>query len=528
MPFAQLLFPVSTGTVSSVVGKNLPAGMDSSGNAITLDLTQKIVNNGLEAVDVAAGSFPNAMKQTTTISGAAKDVALSQSIAISGTDTRWYAPNVGLIRESIALTVDTSSTSSDAQLRGYIVDGVQHGISPTFTALGGLSPLNPGVAPPEVQPALATDGSEILVLGGTVTGTESNFAMGWSAARVRTDGAVLGTTTLAAAVPYGGGGSGPAPVTAAAYDGTHFLVIYYLNSGTIGDPPSFVAQLVSTDGDLVGSPHTIAAGSILSPCLAYDGTRYLLAFQRGDPISGGMSINGVFISPSTGQATGAEFTISSGPGQQLNPRVASDGSNFLVLWDQGQFETQPSGIVAARVNDDGSMPDAGGFMFHPAELPFAPLHNPALIFDGSNYVVLWRDERLQQSQTQNNLFIGRVSPAGALLDSATDGVPVTTAPNFIETRPTLALFNGKVLAIWQSDGGGTPQYDIRRAQIDTSGPTINVLTPGTSGVELLPAGYQQSLAMVSMGSGVLLAWFNEVAPAKANSVDAVGVFPFGP
>jgi hypothetical protein len=57
IPYPQLLFPVVTGTVSSISGKNLAFGKDATGKAITLSLTQTIVNSALETVSVPAGTL---------------------------------------------------------------------------------------------------------------------------------------------------------------------------------------------------------------------------------------------------------------------------------------------------------------------------------------------------------------------------------------------------------------------------------------------------------------------------------------
>ena len=106
VPYAQLLFPVQTGRISSVTGTNLPFGYDGIGNPITLNITQTIDNVSIEAVSVSAGSFSNAMKQVSTISGTAHDAALGQSIGIAGTATDWLVPDIGLVKQTSSATVD--------------------------------------------------------------------------------------------------------------------------------------------------------------------------------------------------------------------------------------------------------------------------------------------------------------------------------------------------------------------------------------------------------------------------------------
>ena len=57
VPWAQLLFPVNLGTVSSLSASNLPLGTDASGNPITVNLTQRIDNVSFEPLNVPAGTF---------------------------------------------------------------------------------------------------------------------------------------------------------------------------------------------------------------------------------------------------------------------------------------------------------------------------------------------------------------------------------------------------------------------------------------------------------------------------------------
>jgi hypothetical protein len=94
VPYVELLFPVQVGSVSSLSGTNLAFGKDKSGNSITLNLTQTIANVAIESVDVPAGTFANAMHQTTKVAGTAFDSAQSTP-AISGTDDIWLVPGIG-------------------------------------------------------------------------------------------------------------------------------------------------------------------------------------------------------------------------------------------------------------------------------------------------------------------------------------------------------------------------------------------------------------------------------------------------
>ena len=520
VPYVQLLFPAGTGTVSSLTGSNLPIGPDPNGGAITLDMTQQIVNTGFEDVEVVAGSFAGALKQTTTITGVARSQAANVTIPVSGTETRWFVPHVGLVKETTSSTVDMQTSTSTAELKGYVVNGVPRALGTEFTAVGGLSPGDGHVPVPGGRPAVATDGTNFMVLARRANGTSPSYVTDWLATLVRLNGTVEAGTAISAPTPAASVFS--AERAALAFDGTNYLVVHENDNyfASTGKHPSLIAQRISQSGAKVGGASEVASPGTNSPALAFDGTNYLLAYSRSDDYGGFGRLMGVLVSASNGQATGTEFPISAALGYQSNPAVAFDGGNYLVVWEQQAWDTQAAGLYAARVTPAGSVLDGGGFAVADGKAAQA-----SVVFDGANFVVAWL--AFEPDNLHSNVRTMRVSGAGQLLDgtAASGGFAVTMGAGNTLALPTLAVFNGNVLAAWNGDC--SLRCGIYGARLVTpANPSLPITVAGIRGFTFTAGGPYPRLAALT--AGALLTWLEPFNPNSAGAVKALPVFPFGP
>jgi hypothetical protein len=146
---------------------------------------------------------------------------------------------------------------------------------------------------------------------------------------------------------------------------------------------------------------------------------------------------------------------------QISPVSAFDGNNFLVLWvgfDAGGF-----GLYAKRVSPEGVVIDS-----MPLEICYDPFakYNPAIAFDGSNYMVIWDDARLGGSEFDE--WCARISADGELLD--TNAIPVDTSPAY-QYSPSIAYVPPYFLAVWTDDESG--DADLVGKRIDTNGNVID-------------------------------------------------------
>ena len=496
IPYPQLLFPVVPGTVSSITGKNLAFGKDTAGKAITLSLTQTIVNSALETVSVPAGTFTNAMKQVTTVNGTAVDG--SQSIPVSGTDTVWLAPGVGQVKETSVANASGTSITNTFDLKGFVVNGQSHGFGPPKVLTAPSTNLA------DVDSAVASDGTNFLLvthhndMAGTLT-------LNWVGTLLARDGTIIKTFDITAPV-------NPMAVTAAAavaaYDGSNYLVVYVPDLNPGGQPDTLEAIRISPAGTILGPAITVVPGiAAASSCaIAFDGTHYLLVYL---PYSfpNSPQLVGELLSPSTGQPLGPSFPIAPPGGSEASPALAFDGTNYLVAWEELQSAAS-LGLDAARVSTAGVVLDASPIrLLDTTSLPtnFVPSAYPAVSFDGTNYLVAYQDVRTGGV----TISASRVSSSGKLLDgsSTQPGIVVTSDPTLGAQRVSTASLGGQYWLIWQQSSSSG--FSVFGARVSAGGLLVS---PGTNGFVLsgtYPNGTQ--LIGADAGSGVIV-WQTQGAP----------------
>src|SRR5207244_336680 len=108
------------------------------------------------------------------------------------------------------------------------------------------------------------------------------------------------------------------------------------------------------------------------------------------------------------------------PGNQVEPAAAFDGTNYLVVWDDERASADGTkDIYGARVTPDGTVLDRVGFAISTAnDDQFAP----AVAFDGTNFLVVWGDQR----GATTDVYGARVTPDGTVLDP--NGFPIVIRP----------------------------------------------------------------------------------------------------
>lgn len=488
VPYAQLLFPVRQGAVSTLTAKNLPLGKDSAGNSITLNFTQTIVNADVESVAVPAGTYANALKQVTTISGTAVDG--SQSIPVSGSETSWLVPGIGIVKDITVGGAASTSYTQEADLKGYVVAGKRHGFGvPTL-----LSPQTNFSFSGNLPAAIGSDGSNFLLVTQQVTSTSGSADFHWIATVLKPDGSVSSSIDLAGVPPFSGNWS----FAAVGFDGNNYLVIY--GETTVG----VNAVRLSAAGAILGPAVPLAAQSGVSAntpfALGFDGSQYLLVYLQ--QAANAVLVTGQFLSPATGQPTGAPFLIAPSGGNQTDPALAFDGTNYLVAW-QETASTATLGLNVARVSTGGVVLDPvplNLFGQLPGLAGYIPII-PSVAFDGTNYLVAYRDSRpvLGGSAT---VSAARVSPAGVLLDgsSTTPGIAVTMDKTLQIGRISAAFLGSEYWLVWdQSTMSSASQ--LFAARISKAGV---VMSPGSNGFPLIRMNTNDTPAIgVNAQSGIL-------------------------
>jgi hypothetical protein len=514
VPYTEQLFPVQVGTVSTVIASNLPDGTDGGGHAVTLDLTQTIANSAFESIDVPAGTFTGALKQTTVISGTVHDNG--QAAPITGTDTSWYVPGVGPVRDLSSATGGGTTLNSDAQLRFFVVNGAPHGLGPAVT----LGTSDTGGVP--VSPVITTDGTNFLIVTQQFTnsGTPQQYLQG-----ILVD-PYGNKQVFNITAPGASPGSGTPQLTVAGFDGTNYLVVHETDHTATSQPKTLDALVVSPTGAILAGPNTVATVGPYNPgtnaeALAFDGTHYLLIY-----ISNVGQLSGVFITPATGQATGASFAIVSSSGPAVSPAIAFDGTNYLLAWNEVTSGPDVPGLKAVRVSAAGVVLDTTPLLIAQVSFQIAgsPM-TPTVTFDGTNYLVTYRDYRNEGGDAFNaRVSAARVSKALTLLDgSATSpSIHVTSTPSVPLGQISAVYMQGTHWLVWEA---AQALYGSRVS------PAGTVPAAWIDGFPLAPATTGASYPVITAsgpGSGGYATWLQGSGGSSALTLSGMRIYSSGP
>jgi hypothetical protein len=140
-------------------------------------------------------------------------------------------------------------------------------------------------------------------------------------------------------------------------------------------------------------------------------------------------------------------------GGKSDPAVAFDGINYLVVWSEDRLAGHD--IFGARVTTQGRILDTAGiivFLGPDAE------RDPAVAFDGANYLVVWQ----RYTSNGKEVWATRVAPSGVVVDSAAIQVSDTDWCYF----PQVAYGGGEFLVVWYQMFGNVGVY---AARVSTAG-----------------------------------------------------------
>jgi MYXO-CTERM domain-containing protein len=195
---------------------------------------------------------------------------------------------------------------------------------------------------------------------------------------------------------------------------------------------------------------------------AFNGTSYLVVWD--DMRNGGFDVFGARVDPSTGSVLSADaagIAIATGQGSQQLPAVASNGTDFFVVW--GDNRTEPNKIYGARLSGaTGQITDANGFALGGG---LASQRAPSVAWDGTNYFVVWEDAR----NASTDIFGVRVAPDGKPLAADDSGIAVGTAAS-AQTHPRVACDGTQCLVVWSDNPGGLdpPDYDVSGVRVTSA------------------------------------------------------------
>jgi len=180
-----------------------------------------------------------------------------------------------------------------------------------------------------------------------------------------------------------------------------------------------------------------------------------------------------------------DTTVNYGPateGDQAQPAVASDGTDFLAVWID---EDAPSDNVrAARVAQDGALLDSGSI-----DLPGVWAQDPKVAFGSGYYLVVWDDSRNDSTE----VYGARVAASGQLLDTAGILISSGVASSY---SPVVAFNGTHFLVLWYERHPSR----VVGTRVAPSGQVID-----TSGI-VIDSSPAYHFALASNGSDWLAVW----------------------
>ncbi len=245
------------------------------------------------------------------------------------------------------------------------------------------------------------------------------------------------------------------------YDGVNYFVVWEdlrtgVNYNIYGARVTPSGKVLDTLGISISS----ATSHQALPSVDFDGTNYFVVWQ--DYRNGSdWDIYGARVTTSGNVIDIAGISISADTLSEYNPSIAFDGVNYFVVWVCAV--TGGTDIYGARVTPAGEVLDTAGI---PISTEIFNQFHPSVVFDGTNYFVVWEDYR---NAGDADIYGARVTPAGEVPDTA--GIPISTAPGDQE-YPTVAFDGTNYIVVWEDYRNGI-KCDIYGAKVTTEGTIID-------------------------------------------------------
>jgi len=344
----------------------------------------------------------------------------------------------------------------------------------------------------QAAPCIATDDTTAFVVWYDRRSGTSYDIYG---ARIDEDGNILDPAGILIAR-----GNSYDPNPDVAFDGTNYLVVWHYNE--TGNPYNIYGARVSKQGIVLDTePFFIsdATGTQMSPRVAFDGTNYLVVWY--DSRGGSYDIYGTRVAQNGAVLNSSGIAISTATDYQYFPNVSFDGTNYMVVWqDQRNGEYD---IYGSRVDQDGIVLDPAGIAISTAS---EEQNRPSIDFDGNNYFVAWDDYR---STSAYDIYGSLITPDGTVLNG--EGIPISTAAD-IQSSPSVSFDGTNYLVTWHDRRDGS-NYDIFGARVNHSG-----VVQDASGIHITNLDVQQVTAAVISYSGQWLTAWRDARNGNYNDI----------
>ena len=366
--------------------------------------------------------------------GARYVAALSVSSTVMAQAIGFDGATSGAPRPVVALATAQLSPAVASDGRGFLATWS------VGSAGYRLARVSPAGVVLDAPPRALTQGSEWLASSGT------NYLMAWGAVDglampIGLDGTASAPRPLwdgdfrpRSIVDITGGPGGYAVVTYGQSTTVSFGLDYFRVSSAGEAVPGASRTLVSVDG--------MHAASVFS---AVGASRTAYAAAQQLEVSESLLMNFCYVTLTRmtpeGDALdrGIRLLRAPAPCARGAMEVASDGSDFLVIWPAAGATTGADLVMARVEGTSGTVLDAT-----PLPLVTAPgaQSNPSAAFDGTDYVVTWSDQRGGNA----DIYVARVSQAGVVRDPG--GVPAVAEPEAVGAPRLASTGAGRSLVVY--------------------------------------------------------------------------------
>ena len=207
--------------------------------------------------------------------------------------------------------------------------------------------------------------------------------------------------------------------------------------------------------------NTIDDYNQVKPDIVFNGTYYLAVWQSY--VFGQMEeIVGQFYN-SAGVPVGTEFVINTTHTYaQKNPAVATDGTNFFVVWETYGQDSDGYAIAGCLIHGT-TLTVATEIIINQWEA--GSQTEPDIACDGSKYLVVWEDDGDYSGDTGFNI-IGRYVSLMGTLTAGNDFM--INEHSYDMHKPAVASASGNFCVVWESYSSGNP-YEIKMRYIPAYG-----------------------------------------------------------
>lgn len=237
-------------------------------------------------------------------------------------------------------------------------------------------------------------------------------------------------------------------------------------------------------------------GEQVDPSVAWNGTEYLVVW--GDRRLGSQHIYCARVRPNGEVIDKQGILLSGTSGTQGYPRVAGDGRGWQVVWQDSRGGSQD--IYGRRVNGDGSLGKVMGIV----TLPGNNEEIPDIAYNGSTFIVVWQDQR-NSAATDADIYGCRVARTGLrmgsdiLISCNSSGVGGVAGA---QSTPRVCACGSNVLVVWEDYRTDLTTCDVYGARVNSSGTVLDrngiAIAVGAGNQEMPNVGYD--------GTRLLVAW----------------------